>query len=124
VAITSTGGDAEVLVVADVASGAPEDIGTVTVVLRDATTRTIVARTTTTASEAYRYSFTDVPPGRYAIVATTDADGDGETCDVGEDCGAYPERNAPSTVTVVGGTTLRARDFGLSFVTSHADLVP
>jgi serine protease len=84
----------------------------------------VVARAPTTAEDDYRYRFDGVSPGRYEIVATTDADGDGEICDVGEECGAYPERHAPSVVTVVGGATLHARDFGVSFVTSRADPIP
>jgi serine protease len=124
VTIASSGGDADLLVVAEVAGGPPEDIGPIIVVLRGLDTHALVARTTTTAADGYRYRFDDVPPGRYTIVATTDADGDGEICDVGEDCGAYPERTAPSAITVTGGATIGGRDFGVSFVASHADAVP
>lgn len=122
--VDSNGGAAELAVVAEVAATPPEDLGPVTVVLRAIGSRAPVATVVTTVSADYRYRFEGMPPGQYEIVATTDEDGDGEICDVGEECGAYPERLAPSPVTVLGGTTIRARDFGLSFVISRVDPIP
>jgi serine protease len=108
-------------VIAAVAAVPPADVGPVMILLRDFATRAIVATTTTTAGESYRYRLDLVPPGHYEIVATTDRDLDGAICDVGESCGAYPEREAPRAVTVVGGATVRARDFGLELVITATD---
>jgi serine protease len=116
VRVVSNGGTAEIEVVAEVTGSPPDDIGTVTILLRDLSSHGIVATTTTTAAEDYRYRLDDVPPGSYDIRATTDRDGDGEICDAGEECGAYPDRTAPTVVTVFGGATVGARDFGLAFV--------
>ncbi len=61
-------------VVAAVAAVPPADVGPVMILLRDFATRAIVATTTTTAGESYRYRLDLVPPGHYEIVATTDRD--------------------------------------------------
>jgi serine protease len=119
--LASNGGAATLEVVAEVAGGPPEDLGPVTVVLRDFDSHATVATTTTDAARDYRYRFETVPPGRYAIVATTDRDGNGAICDVGEECGAYPERAEPAPVTVFGGATVAGRDFGLALVLFDSD---
>jgi serine protease len=93
----------------------------VTVLLRDPTSRAIAATTTTDVARDYRYSFADVAPGKYEIVATTDLDQNGEICDTGEECGAYPERAAPIAVDVFGGAVVSARDFGLGLVILETD---
>jgi serine protease len=121
--LDSNGGSARLTVVADV-DGPPADIGSVTVLLRDAATRAIVGTTTTSVGDAYRYRFTDVAPGRYEILATTDRDGDGAICDVGESCGAYSDRNAPDIVTVPLGGTIQARDFALQLVVTASESAP
>jgi serine protease len=86
------------------------------ILLRDFAMHAVVTTTTTTAAESYRYRFEPLPPGRYEIVATTDRDLDGAVCDVGESCGAYPDRDGPRAVDVVAGATTQARDFGLTLV--------
>ena len=121
VRVISNGGAATLEVVAEVAAGPPEDLGLVTVLLRDPDANTIIATTTTDAHQDYRYRFEGVPSGRYEILATTDRDGDGAICDLGEECGAYPERAAPTAVDVFGGVTVLARDFGLTFVRFETD---
>jgi len=119
--VGSNGGGGRLAVVAEVAATPPLDVGPVVILLRDVATQTIVATTTTTVAEGYRYRFDDVPPGSYEILATTDRDGDGALCDLGESCGAYPDRSDPSIVTVIGGTTIRARDFALRTIVSLED---
>ena len=121
--VASNGGTATLAVAAEVA-GPPADIGAVTVLLRDAATRAVVATTTTTAAAAYRYRFTDLAPGRYEISATTDRDGDGAICDVGESCGAYPARDAPDVVVVPPSSVERARDFALQLVVTTTENAP
>jgi serine protease len=119
VAVVSNGGAAALTVVADVAESPPADLGPVMILLREFATQAVVATTVSTATENYRYRFDGVPPGHYELVATTDRDLDGAVCDVGESCGAYPDRDAPRPVTVVAGATVRARDFGLALVVTE-----
>jgi serine protease len=45
------------------------------------------------ASDSYSFSFENVSPGSYLIVAGTDSDNDNIICDAGEACGAYPARD-------------------------------
>jgi serine protease len=122
--VTSNGGVAELGVVLSVSPGPPEDVGPVTIHLRRADDATVVASATAVAAAGYAYRFDDVPPGRYEIVATTDRDADGAFCDVGELCGAYPDRLAPLAVGVFGGSVVTARDFGIALIVSNADAVP
>jgi serine protease len=122
--VESNGGRAVLTVVAEVAATPQVDVGPVAILLHDVATQAIVATTTTTVADGYGYRFDDVPPGSYEILATTDRDGDGALCDVGESCGAYPTRGDPSIVTVVGGTTIRARDFALDVVISVEERRP
>jgi serine protease len=122
VQLGSNGGAATLGVVAEVAAGPPEDLGPVTILLRDFDSHAIVATTTTDVGRDYRYRFEAVPSGRYEILATTDRDGDGGICDVGEECGAYPERAEPAVITVLGGATVGARDFGLALVLLESDV--
>jgi serine protease len=49
----------------------------------------------------YAFTFVDVPPGDYQIIAGTDADNDLFICDAGEACGAYLTVTQPLDVTVV-----------------------
>ena len=115
VSLASNGGAATVTVGADVDTAAPEDLGPVTVALRTAP-HEVVATTVARAADGYRFAFENVPPGDYEIVASTDHDGDGESCDVGDECGAYPARGAPISVHVFGGDVVYARDFALVLV--------
>ncbi len=117
----SNGGAAALAVSAEVAATPPEDLGPVDVVLRDLATQTRVAATTTTAAEGYRYRFEGVPPGQYEIRASTDRDGDGALCDLGESCGAYPNLDEIRTVVLLGGATIRARDFPLELVVTASE---
>ncbi|MCC6848153.1 MAG: S8 family serine peptidase [Deltaproteobacteria bacterium] len=124
VALASNGGAGALTVLAEVEGAPPADVGPVTVRLRDAATRTVVAATTATVADAYRYRFDRLAPGSYEIVATTDHDGDGGICDVGESCGAYPDRRAPDVVTVTDGRIAGARDFALQLVVSRSESAP
>lgn len=122
--VASNGGTVDLGVVLTIAAGPPEDVGAVTILLRDADEGTVVATTTATPADEYTYRFDAVPPGRYEVVATTDRDADGAFCDIGELCGAYPDRGAPLVVPVFGGSAVTARDFAVTLVVSNADLVP
>jgi serine protease len=117
--LASNGGAGSLTVVAEVAAEPPADVGPVSILLRDVATQAIVATTTTTVAESYRYRFDDVAPGTYEILATTDRDGDGALCDLGESCGAYPSLHSRLDVTVTGGHAISARDFPLELVVSE-----
>jgi len=70
----------------------------------------------------YPFSFAKVPPGRYYIIAGTDANNDGYICDVGEACGAYTSLSELTAVTVegdVGGLNFMT-GFDQSFMTSES----
>ena len=99
----------------DVDAAPAEDLGRVTVTLRT-TAGDVVATATARVDDGYRFAFENVPPEEYEILASTDHDGDGESCDVGDECGAYPQRDAPISIRVFGGDIVRARDFPLQLV--------
>ncbi len=42
-------------------------------------------------SDDYRYRFTDVAPGEYAVIASSDLDGDRRLCQLAEICGGWPD---------------------------------
>ncbi|MCU7905979.1 MAG: S8 family peptidase [Candidatus Thiodiazotropha sp. (ex Epidulcina cf. delphinae)] len=60
------------------------------------------------------YSFSQVGPGDYLIIAGSDMDMDGFICDAGESCGAYSTVSQPSVITV-GSTNVTGRDFTTSY---------
>jgi serine protease len=49
---------------------------------------------------SYEFVHDSVPSGRYWLLASTDYDGDGVLCELGEACGIYPFVGAPLTVDV------------------------
>jgi serine protease len=116
VSLSSNGGSMIVTVTAEASAASPADIGPVIVALRMVPSRDIVATTSAHVGNGYRFAFENVPPGDYEIVASTDRDGDGEFCELGDECGAYPERAAPISIAVFGGDVVRARDFTLALV--------
>ena len=61
----------------------------------------------------YAFTFVDVPPGDYQVIAGTDSDNDLFICDAGEACGAYLTVAQPVNVTVVD-TGLTSIDFPIS----------
>jgi serine protease len=60
-----------------------------------------------TFEEIYSYSFSDVPPGEYWVVAGTDNDNDYTICDNGESCGYLSD-----PITVTGNTENNDFDIG------------
>ncbi len=63
----------------------------------------------------YAFTFVDVPPGDYEMIAGTDADNDLFICDAGEACGAYLTLDQPSDITVVD-----ANLSGIDFPVGHS----
>ena len=49
----------------------------------------------------FDYSFTNVAPGIYRIIAGSDIDNDRFICQLAEACGGYPTINALSTIEVI-----------------------
>jgi serine protease len=49
---------------------------------------------------SYHYQFEDVAAGDYHLIAGSDVDNDGNICEIGESCGAYPLRSEAEIVTV------------------------
>jgi serine protease len=67
------------------------DAGVHYVLLIDADTGDVVQEQQVFAElGAYAYAFTDIPAGRYQILAGSDADNDLFICDPGEACGGWP----------------------------------
>lgn len=75
----------------------------------------------------YDFQLTGVPAGEYKLVAGSDVDNDGQICEVGESCGAYPIRGQEEVISVGGNLT------GLDFLatinsglggTAAADFTP
>ncbi|MFN4263714.1 MAG: S8 family serine peptidase [Thioalkalivibrionaceae bacterium] len=65
-----------------------------------------------------RFEFSNVPPGRYRLVAGTDMNGDFFICDPFEACGAYPTGSLPESFTVDGDRS--DLDFSVGFDVSGA----
>jgi serine protease len=94
-AIASSQNDLDVAVIVQTqATGASVDAGHHFVLLVDPVTLDTVAELQADiASDSYSFSFENVSPGSYLIVAGTDSDNDNIICDAGEACGAYPARD-------------------------------
>lgn len=88
------------------------------VLLLDPATRQTVAQVDLESTNGvYNYTFTGIAPGRYQILAGTDADNDGFICDAGEACGAFQNLDLPSDLVV---TQNRAN---LNFVTGFSPIL-
>lgn len=68
-----------------------------------------------TLQGVYSYTFTDILPGNYEVIAGSDIDLNSYLCEYGEICGVYPVLSKPKEITVeledVNGV-----DFGLELV--------
>jgi serine protease len=67
------------------------NVGAVHVLAVDADTFQTVADTMTTLAESYAYRFPQLPDGRYFLYASTDRDGDGDTCEQEDACGSHAD---------------------------------
>ena len=56
----------------------------------------------------------DLPFGRYTVVAGTDMNNDGEVCDAGELCGSYPARAVPDVIDYKGAILNLVVQLGLN----------
>jgi serine protease len=67
-----------------------DQVGRIYVLLLDRFGETLEERALDTTLGSVGFTFSDLPPGRYRIVAGSDMNADGFICDFGEACGAYP----------------------------------
>jgi serine protease len=98
-------------------AGNAADVGLVYILLHDVDqdlTQDQVA--TTSVSGLYHYRFDQVPPGRYEIVAGSDADNDLFICDPGEACGAWLTIDRPIVLTA--DSNLQDLDFPIEYLVS------
>jgi len=97
------------------------DVGTVFVDLVDPTGG-VAQEVQTTVAGNYIYTFADTPAGTYTLIASTDSDGDGVLCEVGDYCGAYPLLGEAVAIEVAAGATISGRDFSLTYQGSGVGL--
>lgn len=114
---TSNGGDMSVPVimqVPDVTTDLTANAGYQYVLLVNPQTGDTVATVgAAVAAGVYHFTFSNVPPGTYQIVAGTDMNNDGYICDAGEACGAYTTLDLPDSITVTGDQS--GRNFTTGF---------
>jgi serine protease len=93
-------GDQSVTVVGDNYDGGSEpDGGREYIAAIDATTGEVVSTLPILATGFFiSFRFDDVPPGHYILRSGTDLNNDGDTCDPGELCGAYPNPDLPDAI--------------------------
>jgi serine protease len=100
--VSTNGGDATLRVRLSVGASpvAGGDVGVIYVLLLDAGTFDTIAQVITSADEDYAFSFPDVAPGQYRVVAGTDLDDNGLIDDDGEAFGGFPVSSDPSMIDV------------------------
>jgi serine protease len=62
----------------------------------------------------YYYNFSNIPPGNYRTIASTDMDNDYTLCDTGEACGSY-SGNAQSSGVMTVSEDISGIDFSVEF---------
>jgi serine protease len=70
----------------------------------------------------YHWAINDLPPGDYKLVAFSDADYDGQVCDIGEACGAYPTIDQPGVIDLQ--TDMTALDYSLNYLNTGVEFGP
>lgn len=94
------------------------DLGFLHVLLIPEGSEEAAYRTTSLARGGqYDFRFEDVAPGRYRLIAGTDADFDGAICEAGEACGAWHTLGDP-TLLMVEETHLDGIEFVTAFRTT------
>ncbi|WP_372996278.1 S8 family serine peptidase [Marinobacter sp.] len=82
----------------------------VLLVSTDESRETIEQRVVTARDGSYGFSFDDIEPGEYFLVAGTDMDNNGFICESGEACAEYPVNGLPEKIVIgeerITGVTL------------------
>lgn len=79
----------------------PADLGPLRMRLLDGAQQTVVELQVSPNEDGfYDFSFDDLTPGEYGLVAGTDNDGDTRLCDAGEACAVFPLRDSPGAINV------------------------
>ncbi len=115
VTVPSNAGTVEVRVAVSVASGPlpPANVDVRVQAVR-ADTGQVVQETTVNPTSTLNWSFASLPAGDYFFYASTDLDGDGVRCEVGDYCGAYPFEGRPERVTVLPSGQTTNVDFSVA----------
>lgn len=66
----------------------------------DESRETIEQRVVTARDGSYSFSFDDIEPGEYFLVAGTDTDNNGFICESGEACAEYPVNGLPEKIVI------------------------
>ena len=105
------------MIVQTQATGGDVDAGHHFVLLVDPESlETVAERQVDISAGRYDFSFENVEPGSYLIVAGSDSDNDNVICDAGESCGAYPARDELAPIDVQADMT--GADFPTGFSTA------
>ena len=97
----SSANSLQVRVLVSVGNTAVADVGVVYILVYDPELDDVVAQTATRARDGrYRFSFPELPVGRYQVFAGSDADNDLFICDAGEACGAWLTTDQPAEINL------------------------
>ena len=97
-----------------VGGGQVADVGVVYILLYEESAEDPVAQVAVTAREGlYRYTFGNLPRGRYQVFAGSDADNDLLICDAGEACGSWLTVDQPSSIDL--GSNMDGIDFPVDY---------
>jgi len=116
ITFTSDANTVNVPVAMEVGTGSiADDAGLHHILLLDSTGQSVLRRlTASSVGGLYYYTFANLPPGTYTVVAGTDMDNDGDICDAGEACGGYPSASLPGPVEIMS-TNVSGIDFVTEF---------
>ena len=91
------------------------DTGFIFVLLLEADSDQLVAQIDVDVSNGqYGFTFNNISPGEYIIIAGSDIDNDSSICGIGETCGSYPTNDQPLHIAV--GQNVTDLDFVVSIV--------
>lgn len=90
------------VVVNNVNTGVGSSLSKVYLRVSDASSGGVVTTRPRPFSYSPSYRFDDLPSGTYVVTAGTDMNNDGNLCDPGEVCGAYPVRGVPEAIEYTG----------------------
>ena len=114
VTVRSNGGDVTVPILVEVVQSLPPPPNLpIFVQAISVETGEVVAEVSVNPVVNLDFVFAALPVGDYVFRASSDVDGDGTTCEVGDFCGGFPVREDLRPRTVVRGFTLKNIDFSV-----------